>query len=101
MFLNTDVEAELGAPTKMELVQNYPNPFNPSTTIQYTLSEQSAVTLEVFTLMGQKVSDLVQETQSAGRYSINFDASQISSGVYIYRLKAGNKVFTKKMTLIK
>ena len=100
-FLNTDVESELGAPTKMELVQNYPNPFNPSTTIQYTLSEQSAVTLEVFTLMGQKVSDLVQETQSAGRYSINFDASQLSSGVYIYRLKAGNKVFTKKMTLIK
>ena len=88
-------------PEKFELTQNYPNPFNPSTRISYSLPEQAKVTLVVFNTLGQKVSEIVNETQDPGKYTVDWDASQLSSGVYIYRIQAGEFVQTKRMMLIK
>lgn len=90
-----------GLPESFSLFQNYPNPFNPSTTITYDVAKESNVKLEVYDLLGRKVQELVNERQEVNSYTVFFDASGLSSGVYIYRLKAGGKVFTKKMTLIK
>ncbi len=89
-------------PLEIELKQNYPNPFNPSTTIAFGVPKSGKVTLEVFDVLGRKVATLLKgENKSAGRYTINFDASSLSSGMYIYRLQAENTVITKKLTLIK
>jgi hypothetical protein len=88
-------------PSEFALNQNYPNPFNPSTTIQYTLSTESKVTLKVFNLLGQVVSTLVNEKQAAGPQSITFDASRLSSGIYFYQITAGSFSATKKMILMK
>ena len=89
-------------PAQVELQQNYPNPFNPTTTIEYGVPEKSVVTMEVFNMLGQKVATLInQEAKSAGSYSVQFDASRMASGLYLYRLKAGDTVITKKLTLIK
>ena len=88
-------------PNQFTLVQNYPNPFNPSTQIQYTLPEATQVTLEVFNSVGQKVMDLVNRQQSAGYHTATFDASGLSSGVYLYKLTTPSFTKTKKMLLIK
>lgn len=88
-------------PTQFVLNQNYPNPFNPTTNISYSIPTASNVSLEVFNLQGQRVASLVNGFQSSGAHSVNFDASNLSSGVYIYRLRAGNNVMMNKMTLIK
>lgn len=88
-------------PTQFALNQNYPNPFNPTTNISYSIPTASNVSLEVFNLQGQRVASLVNGFQSSGAHSVNFDASNLSSGVYIYRLRAGNNVMMNKMTLIK
>ncbi|MEX0609570.1 MAG: T9SS type A sorting domain-containing protein [Balneolaceae bacterium] len=85
-----------------ELFQNYPNPFNPSTVISYQLPVNSEVQLEIFDLMGRKVATLLDgEMKPAGKYDITFDARRLASGMYIYRLKAGNFRVIKKLTLIK
>jgi hypothetical protein len=83
------------------LEQNYPNPFNPSTTINYSLAERSAVTLKVYDVLGNEVANLVNTTQEAGQHSVNFDASSLSSGLYIYTLNTGNFASSKKMMLLK
>ena len=83
------------------LEQNYPNPFNPSTQINYTLAERSNVTIKVYDVLGNEVATLVNTTQEAGAYDVNFDASQLSSGLYIYTLNAGNFTSSKKMMLLK
>jgi PKD repeat protein len=88
-------------PMVFALKQNYPNPFNPSTSIQYSIAESSPVTLEVFNMLGQKVAQLVNTTQVAGNYSVQFDAAGLSSGVYLYQLRAGSYLETRKMMLIK
>jgi hypothetical protein len=90
-----------GLPTEFSLEQNYPNPFNPVTQISYQLPEQTDVTLRVYNVLGQYVATLVNTTQSPGEYSVSFDASDLSSGTYIYRLEAGNYVETNTMTLLK
>lgn len=83
------------------LSQNYPNPFNPSTTIQYTLPQAADVQLTVYNILGQRIARLVDTQQISGSYSVNFDASNLASGVYFYRLTAGDMVQQRKMTLIK
>jgi|AntRauTorckE6833_2_1112554.scaffolds.fasta_scaffold00035_64 glycosidase len=99
--LVTSKEEGAGGPSSYKLGQNYPNPFNPTTTISYEIAEAGMVELEVFDMLGRKVAEVVNQRQSSGNYTVNFDASNLSSGLYIYRLRANGKVMTKKMTLIK
>lgn len=87
--------------TNYSLEQNYPNPFNPGTVIKYSIPESGLVTLDVYNSLGERVVSLVNELQEAGRYEVNFDASKLSSGFYIYSLKSGNFVSVKKMLLMK
>lgn len=84
-----------------KLYQNYPNPFNPNTLIKYSLPEKTNVKLSVYNILGTEVVNLVNETQNAGEYEIEFNASKLSSGVYLYRLEAGNYKATKKLILMK
>ncbi|GAB5408227.1 MAG: hypothetical protein BalsKO_05920 [Balneolaceae bacterium] len=88
-------------PSAITLHQNYPNPFNPTTTISFELNQPSEVTLTVFDALGRTVTTLVNEQKSTGSYSVNFDASNLSSGIYFYRLEAGAFIETKRLTLIK
>ncbi|MCR9131725.1 MAG: T9SS type A sorting domain-containing protein [bacterium] len=88
-------------PNGFSLEQNYPNPFNPSTNISYSVPQTGKVTLEVYNLQGQKVSSLVNGVQSAGSYTVSFNAANLASGVYVYKLTAGATTSIKKMTLIK
>ena len=83
------------------LEQNYPNPFNPSTTINYSLAERSAVTLKVYDVLGNEVTTLVNTTQEAGKHNVTFDAAKLASGLYIYTLNTGNFTSSKKMMLLK
>jgi len=94
------VEIEI-APSEFSLSQNYPNPFNPITVISYQLAVNSSVTLKVFDVLGNEVATLVNEEKPAGEYEIEFDASEIGSGVYFYILRAGEFVQSKKMLLLK
>ena len=87
--------------TDLELDQNYPNPFNPTTQIRYSLPEQSIVRLDVFNMLGQRVAVLVNEGRSAGRHTVRFDASGLSSGVYFYRLQTDSQTLARQMMLIK
>lgn len=96
---SNEVKAEL--PNQFKLNQNYPNPFNPSTVISYQVPVSSEVNLKVFDMLGREVATLVNSRQSAGEYKVNFDASAFSSGMYIYRLSAGEFMQTRKMILIK
>jgi len=95
------VEVVGGSASSFVLSQNYPNPFNPSTTFQFSITKSSHVVLEVFNVLGQPVAKLVDETLAAGSYKMNFNASALSSGVYLYRLKAGDFTQTLKMVLMK
>lgn len=95
-----DVRSDV-QPTQFSLSQNYPNPFNPSTVIEYAIPATSQVTVQVFDMMGRLVATLVNETQAAGRHSVNFDASNLASGMYIYRLSTGSYQETKRMVLLK
>lgn len=97
----TDVEDEKKRVSSFELSQNYPNPFNPTTTIKFSLSESQKVKLIVYSLLGEEIKVLVDEYKSTGSHSVIFEASGLSSGVYIYSLIAGNKTSSKKLILLK
>jgi hypothetical protein len=88
-------------PTAFALDQNYPNPFNPSTTIEFALPKESQVRLEVYDVLGQLVATLVDDIRPAGYYAQRFDASALGTGIYFYRLSAGENSFLKKMLLVK
>jgi hypothetical protein len=93
--------AALILPNAFRLYQNYPNPFNPSTTIRYGLPNRSHVVLTVFNTLGQQVASLVNVEQDAGVHEVKFDGSNLASGVYFYRLAAGDFVQTKRLMLLK
>lgn len=95
------VEVLISAPSKFELAQNYPNPFNPSTSITFTLPQSGNVKLSVYNLLGQEVQNLVSGFIEAGSHTINFNAKNLNSGIYLYKLEANGFTQTRKMTLIK
>ncbi len=99
VILSTD--GDLTVPVKFVLYQNYPNPFNPSTVINYSIPKQSNVTLKVIDVLGKEVATLVNKQQKAGYYEVEWDVVNNSSGVYFYRIQAGDFVQTKKMVLMK
>jgi len=88
-------------PTNFTLSQNYPNPFNPSTKIKYSIPNSGLVTLKVYNILGQEIATLVNQKQKSGNYEVNFNASQLASGVYMYRIQAGDFSISKKMLFIK
>ena len=88
-------------PGEFSLAQNYPNPFNPNTVISYQLPENSEVSLKVFDMLGREVATLVDGRMSAGTHQVSFNASNLASGMYVYRLVAGDFTSTKTMILIK
>ncbi len=92
---------EGSVPKEYSLSNNYPNPFNPATTIKYQLPQDGFVTLKIFDALGREVKTLVSEFKNKGYYSTNFDGTNLSSGMYIYQLKAGSFISTKKMLMIK
>jgi aminopeptidase N len=96
-----DVEEISNVITDFYLEQNYPNPFNPSTTIKYQISEISFVTLKVYDVLGNEIGTIVNEEKPIGRYKIEFNATTLPSGIYFYRLQAGNFIETKKMILLR
>lgn len=96
-----DVETTADVPTSFALHQNYPNPFNPATTISYDIPQQTHVVLRVYDALGRSVAELVNETLPVGRYSVQFDARSLSSGVYYYRLEASGFSQTRALVLIK
>jgi hypothetical protein len=98
---SVQVEVQLtDLPVSFSLDQNYPNPFNPTTTIRYALPARSFVTLSVFNTLGQEMATLVQDTQEGGYHEVRFDGGSLASGVYFYRLKAGDFIQTRKMLLL-
>lgn len=97
----SDVEEDNLKLSDFILAQNYPNPFNPSTIISWQSPRGSWQTIKVYDLLGRVVATLVDEYKPAGSYAVDFDASKLSSGVYLYRLQAGNNIQTRKMALIK
>ncbi len=90
-----------GIPHQYSLEQNFPNPFNPATSIRYSLQGSSFVTLKVFDMLGRELATIVNGNKSGGTYTVSWDASSYPSGVYFYRMRAGNVTVTRKMTLVK
>jgi len=88
-------------PTKFEISQNYPNPFNPTTSIQFRIPENSFVSLKIYNVLGKEIATLLNEQKNSGSYEVNFDATNLTSGIYFYRIEANSFVKTKKMILIK
>ena len=94
-------ESHIVVPSQFVLYQNFPNPFNPSTIISYLLPSNTIVSLGIYDVLGRKILTLVDGPQSKGMHSVTFDGAQLASGVYFYRLAAGNQVLTKEMVLLK
>jgi hypothetical protein len=106
IFSSTGVEDESSAPENIELFQNYPNPFNPTTSIQYTVSSNQFVSLKVYDVLGNEVTTLLNKELSAGNYKLDFDASELASGIYFYKLMVGSPggqafIKTNKMVLLR
>jgi hypothetical protein len=95
------LEITIDVPTKFSLEQNYPNPFNPVTSLQYAIGSRQFVTLKVYDVLGNEVAVLVSEEKEAGNYNVEFDGTDLPSGIYFYQLKAGEYLQTKKMLLLK
>ncbi len=100
-YVGVDDDVDESFATEFSLEQNYPNPFNPTTTINYSIAKADLVKISVYNVLGQKVAQLVNKNQKAGVYNVRWDAANFASGMYIYRLQAGDFVSTKKMLLMK
>ena len=100
-LISVDDEITSLLPQEFSLSQNYPNPFNPVTIIEYSLSKAGHVSLIVYNLLGEEVIQLMSETQQTGSHKVKWNASDFASGIYIYRLQAGDFVQTRKMVLLK
>jgi len=98
---SNEVEVDVTAPLSFNLDQNYPNPFNPTTNINYSIQEAGNIILAVYNTVGEKVAVLVNGYSEAGHFEVSFDASNLPSGVYLYKLQSANSVQTKKMMLLK
>jgi len=98
---SNEIEVEVNGLLTFTLKQNYPNPFNPSTKIKYSVPENGNVKLSVYNLVGEEVIVLVNKRVNAGFYEVTFNADNLPSGTYFYRLQAGNFIQTKKMILMK
>jgi len=96
-----NISNEMTLPKSIYVAQNYPNPLNPTTTIEYSLPQRSDIQITIYDLVGRKVTTLVSETQDAGYKSVQWDASNISSGMYFYQIMAGEFVWTRKMLVLK
>ncbi|MFA5010439.1 MAG: T9SS type A sorting domain-containing protein [Ignavibacteria bacterium] len=96
-----DPNVNLQTPKEYKLEQNFPNPFNPTTSINYSIPKSGLVTLKIYNIFGKEISTLVNEVKNSGNYSVDFNASNISSGLYFYELTSGSFVQTRKMMLIK
>ena len=99
--IRNDLNRVSEIPVTVELYQNYPNPFNPSTNISFYLPEQRMATVSIYNVVGQRVGILLQDNMVAGEHTLVWDASDMPSGIYIIHLEIGNRVYTRKMTLIK
>ncbi len=97
----TLISDEPNAPVRYNLSQNYPNPFNPTTTINYTVPKNNFVTIKVYDILGNEVTTLVNEEKNTGDYSVEFNGSNLASGIYFYSMHAGNYIETKKLILMK
>ena len=97
----TGVDDDPSLPTKFSLAQNYPNPFNPSTKIRFQIAEIGYVSLKIYDVLGNEVATLVNEEKPSGIYEVKFDAKNLPSGIYFYKLQSGSFVETKKMVLVK
>jgi photosystem II stability/assembly factor-like uncharacterized protein len=98
---SNEVEVDVATPLSFNLEQNYPNPFNPTTKIKYSIPEAGNITLSVYNTVGQEVAILLNGHSEAGNFEVSFDASNLPSGVYLYKLQSANSVQTKKMMLLK
>jgi hypothetical protein len=98
---SNEIEVLVNAPDKFSLNQNYPNPFNPNTSIEFQLPKESFVTLKVYNILGVEIATLVNEQKQAGVHKIKFNASGLTSGLYIYKISTGNFEQTRKMLLLK
>ena len=90
-----------GVPTGVALLPNYPNPFNPTTMIQFTIVNRQWISLTVFDVLGREIATLVNEERQPGTYLVKFDGSRVASGVYLYRLIAGDVTQTRRMMVLK
>jgi len=95
------IEVDLGSPGKFELSQNYPNPFNPVTTIKFSITQSGYVKLMVYNALGEQIAELVDGFKEAGIHTINYNASDLNSGLYIYKLEASGIIQSRKMMLLK
>lgn len=100
-YAENDSRSTDNMPVRFELVGNYPNPFNPTTTIQFGIPEDQHVSIRVYNLIGNEVATLVNQPMNQGYHEVQFNANELSSGVYIYRMQAGGTVQTRKMVLVK
>ncbi len=101
ILLDVEETGDNSLPIEYNLSQNYPNPFNPSTTISYSVINSDLVQIKVYDILGREVKILVNELKQAGTYEIQFDATGLASGIYLYRIESGSFVQTKKMILLK
>lgn len=96
-----EIEITVNKPTEFSLLQNFPNPFNPTTKIKYSISSSAKITIKVFDVLGREIKTLLDEYKDTGTYEIEFDGSELTSGLYFYKIISGNKTETRKMMLVR